>query len=129
MIRAPATQEHIYTRHDEGNRHENYDNEDLPRTPHHNGGLITRVIVATMLSHTTPLAVSLWLIDLLQTQKPFLVLAEAAQAIAPPTDRAHEVQAEAVKGGLGASCELRELGMAADAGPHAGKNTPAERLW
>ena len=69
------------------------------------------------------------LVNLLQSQEPFLVLAETAQTIASPTDRAHEVQAKAIKVGIGTSRELWELRMTADARPHTGKNTPAERLW
>ncbi|NII71481.1 hypothetical protein FHW84_000037 [Dyella sp. SG562] len=74
-------------------------------------------------------AVLFGLVNLLQTQKPFPILAKTAQAIASPTDRAHKVQAEAVEVGLGTSRELREFGMAADADPHAGEHTPAERQW
>lgn len=64
---------------------------------------------------------SLRLINLLKAEKPFLVLTKASQSIPTPAHGAHEVKAEAVDVRLGASRELRELGMAADADPHGAR--------
>lgn len=70
---------------------------------------------------------SLRLVNLLQAKKSFFILAKTAQAVPTTTDRAHEVHAEAVEIRLGTSRELWELGMAADAGPHATHTTLARR--
>lgn len=67
------------------------------------------------------------LVNLLQVKEPFLVFAKALQAIPAAAHGAHEVQAEAIDVRLGASREFRELGMAADAGPHASEHTPGQR--
>ena len=71
---------------------------------------------------------SLGLVSLLQEKKSLFVPTATAQAISTTTNRTHKVEPEVVDIRFSAFLKLREIGMAADARPHAAQCTPARRM-